>query len=134
MTVFHIHDIYSCAHSPMFLMFILPLIWNPLNILFLDDMTTAGNMAASKAVEGINRAISARGDSAVYSSYIHNKFKREEHMRDGSGNTQSAAKAGIGFGACLAIVISWSLHQSLLWAIFHGILGWFYVIFYAFTR
>ncbi len=55
-------------------------------------------------------------------------------MRDGYGNTQSAAKAGIGFGACLAIVISWSLHQSILWAIFHGLLGWFYVIFYAFTR
>jgi hypothetical protein len=48
-----------------------------------------------------------------------------------SSNSSSAAKAGIGFGSALAITISWSLHQSILWAIIHGFLGWFYVIYYA---
>lgn len=43
-------------------------------------------------------------------------------------------KGGIGFGSALAIAISWSLHQSILWAILHGILGWLYVIYYALTR
>jgi len=43
-------------------------------------------------------------------------------------------QAGIGFGTALAITISWSLHQSILWAIVHGILGWFYVIYFAITR
>lgn len=43
-------------------------------------------------------------------------------------------KAGIGFGAALAITISWSLHKSILWAIVHGVLSWFYVIYYALTR
>ena len=51
-----------------------------------------------------------------------------------SGNVGSAAKAGIGFGSCLAIVISWSLHHSVLWAIFHGLFGWLYIIYYILVR
>ncbi|MBN2356500.1 hypothetical protein JXO59_10325 [candidate division KSB1 bacterium] len=47
-----------------------------------------------------------------------------------SRSVNTAAKAGIGFGTCLAMVISWSLHQSVIWAIIHGILGWLYVIYY----
>ena len=43
-----------------------------------------------------------------------------------------AVRGGIGFGSALAIVISWSLHQSILWAIIHGVFSWFYVIYYAF--
>ena len=48
--------------------------------------------------------------------------------------TQTATKAGIGFGAALAITISWSLHHSILWAVIHGFLSWIYVIYYALTR
>jgi len=44
------------------------------------------------------------------------------------------AKAGIGFGSALAITLSWSLHKSILWAIVHGLLSWFYVIYYAIIR
>lgn len=44
--------------------------------------------------------------------------------------TKNVVKSGIGFGACLAMIISWSRNQSVLWAIIHGILGWFYVIWY----
>ena len=40
-------------------------------------------------------------------------------------------KYGISFGTVLAITISWSLNRSLFWAIFHGICGWLYVIYYA---
>jgi hypothetical protein len=50
-----------------------------------------------------------------------------------AGKTE-AARAGVGFGTALAIAISWSQHQSILWAIVHGILSWFYVIYYAITR
>lgn len=42
-----------------------------------------------------------------------------------------AAKAGIGFGSALAITISWSANQSILWAMFHGVLSWIYVVYYA---
>ena len=43
-----------------------------------------------------------------------------------------ASKAGIGFGAALAMCISWSQWHSILWAIIHGVCGWFYVIYFAF--
>jgi hypothetical protein len=49
----------------------------------------------------------------------------------GTGHTRTVAKAGIGFGTALAIAISWSANKSLLWAIVHGALSWFYVIYYA---
>ncbi len=45
-----------------------------------------------------------------------------------------AARGGIGLGSAIAVTISWSLHKSILWAIFHGFCGWLYVIFYALTR
>ena len=48
--------------------------------------------------------------------------------------TRDDISYGVGFGAALAIVISWSLHQSVLWAILHGLFGWFYVIYYVVTR
>ncbi len=50
--------------------------------------------------------------------------------KKGSGS-KDAAKAGIGFGAALAIAISWSANKSILWAIIHGFLSWVYVIYYA---
>ena len=40
------------------------------------------------------------------------------------------SSAGIGLGSVLAIIISWSLNHSILWAIIHGLFGWFYVIYY----
>jgi len=41
------------------------------------------------------------------------------------------ARSGITFGTALAIAISWSANKSILWAIVHGLLSWFYVIYYA---
>ena len=41
---------------------------------------------------------------------------------------------GVGLGTIIAVVISWSQNKSILWVIIHGILGWFYVIYYFFTR
>jgi hypothetical protein len=46
-------------------------------------------------------------------------------------STNTAAKAGIGFGSALAITISWNANHSILWAILHGLFSWFYVIYYA---
>ena len=50
------------------------------------------------------------------------------------GRSVQVAKAGVSFGSALAIAISWSVHHSILWAIVHGFLSWFYVIWYALTR
>lgn len=46
-------------------------------------------------------------------------------------SSRPAAGIGIGFGSALAITISWSTHQSIIWAVVHGALSWFYVIYYA---
>ena len=43
-------------------------------------------------------------------------------------------KYGVSFGTALAIAISWSANESVLWAILHGFLSWFYVIWHAITR
>ncbi len=55
-------------------------------------------------------------------------------MAERNTYTGHVARAGIGIGSALAIAISWSLHKSILWAIIHGFLSWFYVIWYAVTR
>lgn len=47
---------------------------------------------------------------------------------------KQVVKSGASFGSALAMVISWSVNKSLLWAIIHGILSWIYVIYYALTR
>lgn len=45
-----------------------------------------------------------------------------------------AGRYGVTFGTALAVAISWHTHQSILWAIIHGVFSWFYVIYYFFTR
>lgn len=46
----------------------------------------------------------------------------------------SAIKSGVGFGSALAMVISYTAHKSVLWAIIHGIFSWVYVIYFLLTR
>ena len=48
--------------------------------------------------------------------------------------TQTITPSGIGLGSVIAVVTSWDRNKSILWALIHGILGWLYVIYYAFTR
>lgn len=47
---------------------------------------------------------------------------------------KNVVKTGVGFGTVLAITISWSVNQSIVWAIIHGLLSWFYVIYYIIIR
>lgn len=51
-----------------------------------------------------------------------------------SSTSMSVTKAGVSFGSALAMAISFHLHQSVLWAIIHGLLGWIYVVYYVVTR
>lgn len=37
---------------------------------------------------------------------------------------------GVSFGTALAISLSFFHNRSVLWAIIHGVLGWFYVAYY----
>ena len=38
---------------------------------------------------------------------------------------------GVGLGTVIAVVLSWQSNRSILWAIFHGICSWFYVVYWA---
>lgn len=42
-----------------------------------------------------------------------------------------SVRGGITLGSALAVAISWSLHESIIWAIIHGLLSWIYVLYYA---
>ncbi|HEY1459921.1 MAG TPA: hypothetical protein VGH59_07685 [Casimicrobiaceae bacterium] len=46
----------------------------------------------------------------------------------------TVASTGISFGSALAITISWSKWHSILWAVIHGIFGWFYVVYFWWSR
>ena len=55
-------------------------------------------------------------------------------MGDKTNNKTVFAGSSYGFGAVLGIVISWTANKSIIWAIIHGLLGWFYVLYYLFTH
>ena len=38
--------------------------------------------------------------------------------------------AGFSLGVEIAVALSWGANHSILWAIIHGFLSWFYVIYY----
>jgi hypothetical protein len=46
----------------------------------------------------------------------------------------TAVKSGVGFGSALAMVISYTTHKSVLWAILHGICSWLYAGYFLLTR
>lgn len=47
---------------------------------------------------------------------------------------RDVVKSGVGFGSALAMVISYTAHKSVLWAIIHGVFSWFYVGYFLLTR
>lgn len=47
--------------------------------------------------------------------------------RSGGGST---AAGGLGLGAVLAIILSWTVNKSVLWAILHAFCSWLYVIYW----
>jgi hypothetical protein len=57
-------------------------------------------------------------------------------MSDGNRETNVRVGAGatIGLGSVLAVTLSWTANHAIGWALIHGVLGWFYVIYYLFTH
>jgi hypothetical protein len=50
------------------------------------------------------------------------------------GCHNSCSNIGISVGAALAVTLSWATNHSILWAVIHGLLNWFYVIYYMFIN
>ncbi|HEY1017498.1 MAG TPA: hypothetical protein VGE25_00765 [Sediminibacterium sp.] len=62
-------------------------------------------------------------------------FPAMAHVENGGMlNSQNILESGVGLGAVMAVVTSWSRNRSILWAIFHGICGWLYVVYFALSR
>lgn len=61
---------------------------------------------------------------------IYDGDTRRTRVRYITRYISTGSKSGIGFGAALAIVISYVKWQSIGWAVIHGLLNWIYVIYY----
>ena len=59
---------------------------------------------------------------------INGESKKEKPMS--THKSGIFAGSSIGFGAVLAMVMSWTANKAILWAIIHGLLGWIYVVYY----
>ena len=44
--------------------------------------------------------------------------------------SKESTGGGIGIGAVIAVVLSWTTWHSVLWAIIHGFCGWLYVVYW----
>ena len=44
---------------------------------------------------------------------------------------KEGAVAGLSMGSALGMILSFQLNHSIFWAVVHGLLSWFYVIFRA---
>ncbi|WP_082896723.1 hypothetical protein [Parasphingorhabdus sp.] len=69
------------------------------------------------------------------------RMRPEDYAPEGSPMSRGATyirkevvSKGVGFGSALAIVISFNTHQSIIWAMIHGVFSWLYVIYFALTR
>jgi hypothetical protein len=51
-----------------------------------------------------------------------------------NGTIVSIGKGGVGLGSAISVTISWDKNKSIKWAILHGVISWFYVIYHFFTR
>ena len=88
--------------------------------------------------------MNGHGDERVHD--VHGGPVHVGEIRDASGRpigeqprrprlrSVSIGTSAVSMGSALAIAISWSQHQSIVWAIIHGFLSWLYVAWYAITR
>ena len=44
--------------------------------------------------------------------------------------TTTTTSGGIGIGAVLAIILSWTVSHSIFWCILHALCSWFYVFYW----
>jgi hypothetical protein len=44
-----------------------------------------------------------------------------------SGGGSAGCFGSFGIGTCIAVIASWMINHSFLWALIHGCFGWLYV-------
>jgi len=50
--------------------------------------------------------------------------------KEGKMSRVHYAAGGIGLGSVIAVLLTWTVHHSIIWAIIGAALGWLYVGFY----
>ena len=71
--------------------------------------------------------MTAKGPNDILVKHLGEAFAIEEGRQT---IVHKTVRSGIGFGSALAMVISYTTWHSVGWAIFHGLLGWLYVIYF----
>lgn len=54
----------------------------------------------------------------------------KDHDDDDEEEESSRSSVGVGLGSTIAVVVSWTANHSIFWCIVHGVLSWFYLIYY----
>ena len=86
----------------------------------------------------VSELLSGKEKDSDESSFANNeelallKYKVEqlEKRKEVKIETNKTVTEGVSFGCVIAAVISYVQWRSIGWAIFHGLLGWVYVIYY----
>lgn len=87
---------------------------------------SVSELIAGKEKEN-DSSTSAREEELALLQY---KIEQLEKKQSSQADKSEKVKTGISFGSVLAMVISYSQWHSIGWAIVHGLLSWFYVIYY----
>ena len=72
-----------------------------------------------------------------YQNFSNSIKKRIKDMSEKNINVNILpinATSAFSLGSSIAVVISWTKFQSVLWAVIHGTLSWAYVIYYMITN
>ena len=60
---------------------------------------------------------------------MRKKRRNTGKLRFCSWHSNNSCRGLGSFGAALAMILSYTQNNSILWAIIHGVLNWFYVIY-----
>ena len=87
-------------------------------------------------VEIVEGEVISDGSTSSKKDYWREELKeelRQELRNDSRHELRKGAMSALGksynLGMMIAVVISYSANHSILWAIIHGLLGWFYVFY-----
>ena len=97
----------------------------------VEQLCQVLNISVGELIAGKEKE--QREDNSSYEEKIallSYKIKQLENCKTSQTEKSKTIKAGISFGAALAMVISYTQWHSIGWAILHGLMSWGYVIYY----
>ena len=96
----------------------------------VSNWETEKTQPDTETLERISEVLGVTIEELIYGKQKSSQGTLEKGKDVMLNVTKGSTKSGIGFGAALAIVISYVKWQSVGWAIFHGLLNWVYVVYF----